>query len=1255
MIVLRRILAWALLLLSALAIALPCLAVWLLSTEFGNGLLLRELPRLLKADISVGAREGSLTGDLKWRDVVYEDDQVRVQLREVALSWKPLLLLEYRVGIDRLFVDGLDVRLKDAPEAAPKPPSTSAPLSRLPVSIDIKQLQLRDANVWTVGAEAPIAIPQAAFTGSWIGSRVRIRNLEAEYAPVGFARLVADARLSAEGVTLHRLKVTAPVDVEASGFVGYQAASDLKLSWKALRWPLLALEPESIPMVTSAKGEATLKGLWNDLEFAIDAALGDAGQVQGKGRWNGALDADLSWTGLTWPMTVPPVAEPPAYRSARGRVLVRGQPEHYRFDLDAALQAQQYEGDVVAKGSGSLESVDLAQLHLAIGEASIEAEGALRWAPQPAGSLKGKLVRVDPGVVAAAWPGQLNGDFVVSGEPAGAGTLPSLRFEVQLADSQLRGYPLRLEAKGRYAESALQVEQLHLQSGSSEVSLSGRASEPYDLKAQLTSPKLQELAPGLVGSAKLSAAFAGSLDKPKLSVDGSLQHAGWQDYVVDKAALHADIDLAAVSTIRLDANGLTVGTRLDEVRLDGSGTQTDHRLALTVASRDGEASLKVAGGYDAHQRLWQGALTESRIAPTNLAAWILDQPANLTLSANQNQIDEACWASDRGSLCLQAQQAAASISAAVRVRQLAFDYFETLMPDKFRLQGEVSGEARVELRGGEISEINADLTTTEGFVGYDKQRFGLKPGRIVLSDAQEGRIEVNLPLDVGGLQGQARIAPGPVLTERELSGELRLDFPDLAFVQVLSTEISSVKGSLGGRYEIAGTVGAPRAIGNARLAAESLKLTRPGIELTEVEATVTGEPDGRIAIRAKAKSGGGELNVEASVENQPLTVEPISGLPPLPRETEADESDAIAKVAVDSANEPPVESNPNDVADTGVTGPPPPEVLPTANSEGLKLIVQVDGKDFQVANLPEARVWASPGMRLTVSGQQASLKGVFAVPRAEIKLQQGEDTGVAPSEDQIIVDASGRTPDTTKAFQLGTEVKVVLGDRVKIEGFGLKARLEGDLIAVDQPGRNTIGYGEVRIEDGQYKAYGQDLVIETGKVLFNGGPIDKPGLEIRALRRDTLDVKVGIYVRGTLEQPKLTLYSEPSMTQQQQLSWLLLGRPLDQSSTSEDRSMLSGAALALGLGGGTLLAQNLRKGLGVDEISLGAAPGESNENARLTVGKYLSPKLFVSYGIGLFQPGSVFKLLYDLGKGFKVSTETGAYAGGDLLYTIERP
>lgn len=125
------------------------------------------------------------------------------------------------------------------------------------------------------------------------------------------------------------------------------------------------------------------------------------------------------------------------------------------------------------------------------------------------------------------------------------------------------------------------------------------------------------------------------------------------------------------------------------------------------------------------------------------------------------------------------------------------------------------------------------------------------------------------------------------------------------------------------------------------------------------------------------------------------------------------------------------------------------------------------------------------------------------------------------------------------------------------------------------------------------------------------------------------------------------------MSQEEQLSWLVLGRSLTQTLANNQASQLTGAAASLGLTGGDLLAQRLAPRLGLDEVSLAAKPGETADLARLTLGKYLSPKLFVSYGFGLFQPGHFFRMQYDLSKRFKLVGESGLQQGGDVLYTIE--
>ncbi|MDN5850165.1 MAG: translocation/assembly module TamB domain-containing protein, partial [Nitrococcus sp.] len=229
----------------------------------------------------------------------------------------------------------------------------------------------------------------------------------------------------------------------------------------------------------------------------------------------------------------------------------------------------------------------------------------------------------------------------------------------------------------------------------------------------------------------------------------------------------------------------------------------------------------------------------------------------------------------------------------------------------------------------------------------------------------------------------------------------------------------------------------------------------------------------------------------------------------------------------------------------------------------------------------------------------------------------------------------------------------------RFEGFGLKGRIDGRLLIVQQPGGPTTGSGELRIVDGEYRAYGQGLVIETGRILFAGGPIDQPGVDIRAVRHPAEDITVGVQVRGSLKRPEFTIFSEPSMGQTEQLSWLVLGRPLEGASNSE-ASMLTQAALALGLKGGDFLAKKLGKGLGIDTIGIESGSGEAGaasdaNEAALVVGKYLSPDLYVSYGIGLFNQVSTVTLQYTLSSHWKLATEASTLgSGGDVVYTIER-
>jgi translocation and assembly module TamB len=155
---------------------------------------------------------------------------------------------------------------------------------------------------------------------------------------------------------------------------------------------------------------------------------------------------------------------------------------------------------------------------------------------------------------------------------------------------------------------------------------------------------------------------------------------------------------------------------------------------------------------------------------------------------------------------------------------------------------------------------------------------------------------------------------------------------------------------------------------------------------------------------------------------------------------------------------------------------------------------------------------------------------------------------------------------------------------------------------------------------------------------------------MRATRR-TGDVLAGVQARGTLKSPELTLFSEPSMSDTDTLSYLMLGRPADQA-RGADGELLYQAATSLGAAGGELLAQKIGSVFGIKDVSI--QTGATSTDTALVIGTYLSPRLYINYGIGLLEPVNTFRMRYKLNKNWQFQSETGVHSGADILYTIER-
>jgi translocation and assembly module TamB len=179
-------------------------------------------------------------------------------------------------------------------------------------------------------------------------------------------------------------------------------------------------------------------------------------------------------------------------------------------------------------------------------------------------------------------------------------------------------------------------------------------------------------------------------------------------------------------------------------------------------------------------------------------------------------------------------------------------------------------------------------------------------------------------------------------------------------------------------------------------------------------------------------------------------------------------------------------------------------------------------------------------------------------------------------------------------------------------------------------------------------------------LLFASTPIDNPGLNIKAIRslqpNATINEgqQVGLQITGTAKRPVLTVFSNPVMDQSDALSYLITGKPLSQVSSGGESNMVNAAAQALGSATGNLLARSIGSKLGIEDIGVSSSDA-LNGGSAFTVGKYLSPRLYLSYGIGLFEPGQVITLRYRLSRRWSFEAQNATdFNRASLNYRIEK-
>ena len=310
------------------------------------------------------------------------------------------------------------------------------------------------------------------------------------------------------------------------------------------------------------------------------------------------------------------------------------------------------------------------------------------------------------------------------------------------------------------------------------------------------------------------------------------------------------------------------------------------------------------------------------------------------------------------------------------------------------------------------------------------------------------------------------------------------------------------------------------------------------------------------------------------------------------------------------------------------------------------LQLHIHGENVLLSNTPELRIVANPNLDFTLAKAAMQLRGTVHVPEADLDLER-LDRGTSVSEDVVVLDPAD--PEEGPSLPLDMDLTVSLGDNVRMAGFGLKGGLGGKMQVWSRPGREMTANGALEVS-GRYKAYGQDLTITRGNLNWNFNGVSDPRINIRAERR-VGDVTAGIDVTGRAQSPRVDVWSEPSMSQSEALAFLVLGRSLTGAS-SDQTQQVNAASAALSAGSG-LLASQLGAKLGLDDA--GVSQSRALGGSVIGVGKYISPKLYVGYGVSLVGSGSVLTLKYLLRRGFDIEIESSTVENrGSLNWRKEK-
>jgi translocation and assembly module TamB len=885
--------------------------------------------------------------------------------------------------------------------------------------------------------------------------------------------------------------------------------------------------------------------------------------LSGGGHWMVAeeeLGLSLDWRDLAWPPTLDGSSH--LFESRSGTLKRSGPLSEWQLELDSWLKMlDQPELEIGLRAGGNQNSINIEQLSAEAGAAGrVAATGSVQIQPEPAADLALRVSALDTGRFLAELPGRIDADLGLSLQAP-----ESVSIDVRSLSGQLRDQPLSGQGRMTLRRDQPEAGKLELALGDNALLLSSPDGRRWDVA--LTASALHQLAPPLSGRLDLNGQV--DMEAGRAQWEAALADAGFADIFLQQASVQSDLQWLGdrpAGELALDVTDLDLNPwdRIEQLEFTLGGHCDEHQGQLNLISQRGNLDLGLVGALNsctlADIHAWTGQLSQLYLANTIAGDWSLDQGLDVSVTHEAIRTGSACLvesATREGRICLNRLDISDGGQVELTIAQMPMDLLLVPLDPIVNLTTPLSGHVQAGwTAAGGLSNLAGEFNLGAGVLqplGADTSLLAIDSVRLAFQPEAEA-MKVSLEALLEGssrINGEARLLDLNDFSTAMLDAEARLNLPDIGVFNRLVTDLDELGGRLNGEIRLSGALLAPELDGRITLS-EGLIVNAPlGLRVNNIDLTVEAT-ETSADLTGRMNSGDGTASVQGRLE----LVE-----------------------------------------------------------DQWEIDARFSGEQFEFANVDWLKLRASPELHVQRSGSGLTvIDGDIRVDHLRAGVPPGTAEQVTSSDDiRVRGESDEQDGSATSASQIQGRLGLDLGNDARLAALGMQAALAGGLeMSWDGQRIEPSASGIITIPEGSYRAYGQNLEIDGGEIIFTGQAIDNPRLDIEAVREifgDPLVEAAGVRIRGNAQAPNINLFTDPPTSEEKALAYVVTGANFDHASGQ----------------------------------------------AAVNIGFYLLPKLFVSYGIGLFEAGNVLSGRYELSRRWGVRVVSGERdTGVDLSYAIDR-